>query len=344
MLASFGSFQIALLAALAGPPQGVELGARTEHLTVTYPAQDDSAAREFLAYAEAVYADVDSLLSGALPGSLEVELVRQGTSGLAADGVTLSLHHGRRLDAIFAAVLAQAAAREVLAGAHELDAYHFLVEGLAGWAAERYERRLGVVEPRGLWAAYAFLEEAAYLEFLSSYDEAEEELGHNVVAAAGYSLISYLVERGGLAALHALLLAMRDNVDLCTALDDAGLDCARCVEGWRAALEAEVARHDFSTLPEMWSALEVWEDGGARDLWLVVHVHNPEAADYEFFVSYVIGDERFEESHAADASHFQTFLPLGRVTPGAHVLWEVAVWSRTIQTWRKSGWQDQIVR
>ncbi|NIR30179.1 MAG: hypothetical protein GWO39_08410, partial [Gammaproteobacteria bacterium] len=72
---------------------------------------------------------------------------------------------------------------------------------------------------------------------------------------------------------------------LCAALDDAGFGCDAFLAEWWAALEVEVAKHDFSLIPQVHADLIVTGHGGFRDLSLWVRIVNPEAESYPFFVS-----------------------------------------------------------
>ncbi len=335
---------LAVAGIASGSTQSQQTHTRTDHFVLAYPAEDDQAAQSFLEYAELVYADIDSLLDGALPDSLQVTLVSDGTSGSTDGAIHLSLHHGLELQAIFARELTRTAEREALGETYELLAYRFVTEGLAAWVEARYEARVGTVRPRDMWAAFAYMQEASYPEYLASYDIAALDLGRNVVDAAGYSFVSHLVDTHGLYGLHSLLRAMPANADICGALNDARLDCDSLVDGWQSALDQEAGRHDFSNVPELWSLLEVSGEGDQRDVALRVYIQNPESSDYLFFVSYIIDEKRYEEAFPADASEFRALVPLGQVKEGEKLLWEVAVWSHTIQTWRRSGWQDQIIR
>ena len=316
----------------------------TAHLEIVYPADELDAARLFMGYAESVYGDVDSLMGAVLPARLRVTLLKDGRSSSTGSEVHLSLHPGLVLQAVFAAELVRVAEREILGDAYEIQGYRFVVEGLANWVEERYERRLGDEKTRSTWAAYAYMMQATYPEYLASYELAVEELGRNVVDAAGYSFISHVAERHGMDGVRSLFRAMTGNVDVCSALSDSGIDCEVFVESWQAALAAQATSHDFSTLPEIWSLLEVRGEGETREVGLRVYIQNPESSEYTFFVSYVIGEERFEEAFPADMTEFRAVVPLGQMQEGTKLLWEVSVWSRTVSAWRKSGWQDQIIR
>ena len=318
--------------------------ARTAHLEVDYPQVEEARVREFLGYAEEIYATVDSLMDGALPSTIRVILVSTGSSAATPEAIVLSLQQERYVEPILARELVRLAGREIAGAVYDAEGYRFFTEGLAAWVGERYERRLGSVEPRWLWAAYAYMEEATYLEYLEAYSRASEDLGKNVVTAVGYTFVSHLIERHGWDGVRSLLGAMADNVDICSALDDAGFNCPGLWRNWQAVLETEAAKHDFSMLPEAFADLQASGEGELREVSLRVFIRNPETTSYLFFVSYVIDGERAEESYPADGSDFEALVPLGRIPLGTKVLWEVAVWSRTVQTWRKSGWQDRIIR
>jgi hypothetical protein len=329
---------------LACPHATAKQQARTDHLEVYYPEGEEDGLSEFLEYAEDVYAYVDSLMKGALPSPIRVTLVATGLSGPSSDGIVLSLEQERYIEPVFARELARLGGRAIVGDVFDAEGYRFFVEGLAAWAGEHFERRLGSIEPRWLWAAYAFMEEATYLEYLEVYTRAAEDLGKNVVNAAGYSLVSYLVDRYGWDGVMSILAAMPENIEVCSAMDEAGFDCLGIWEGWQLALEAESAKHDFTQLPEVFADLEVSGEGNTRDAGLRVFIRNPETTSYLFFVAYVVGDEPAEESYSADGHDFEALVPLGRLPVGTKVLWEVAVWSRTVQAWRKSGWQDRTIR
>ncbi len=318
--------------------------ARTDHIEVRYPEGEEEELQVFLEYAEDVYVYVDSLIRGALPTPVRVTLVGTGSSGPGVDGIVLSLEQGRYNEPVFARELARLGGRELAGEVFDAESYRCFVEGLMAWVGERYETRLGTIEPRRLWAAYAYMEEATYLEYLEVYSRASEELGKNVVNAVGYSLVSYLDERYGWDGVMSVLAAMPNNIEVCSALDEAGFDCLATWEGWQAALEAEAAKHDFTQLPKVFADLEVTGEGDTRDVGLRVFIRNPETTSYLFFVAYVLGDEPAEESYAAEGHEFEARIPLGRLAVGTKVLWEVAVWSRTVQAWRKSGWQDGTIR
>jgi hypothetical protein len=334
----------------AGAPAGPETQqtgggrTRTEHLQVTYPEGAEDELRVFLGYAEEVYAGVDSLLGGALPAPLSVALVTGTASGSSPGGIVLGLERGLSTRVVFARELARAAQREILGETYELPGYRFFEEGVAAWVEERYERDVGRVKPRGLWAAYAYMQEATYPEYLAAYEGASEELGREVATAAGHSFVSYLIDIHGQAGLMALMKAMSENVDICSALDSSGIGCARFVEAWQEALALEAEKYDFTAVPDVFADLEMSGEGEYRDLSLRVFIRNPETVSYLFFVSYIVDGERSEESYRADSSDFEALVPLGRVRVGTKVLWDVAVWSRTLETWKKSGWQDRIVR
>jgi hypothetical protein len=317
---------------------------RTEHLRVRYPERAVNELRAFLSYAEEVYVAVDSLLGGALPAPLDVTLARGVGGRSSREGVVLGVEHAPFARARFARELAHAAAWNLLGDAYGLPGYRFVVEGVAAWAEERYERAAGRPKPRRLWAGYAYMQDAAYLEYLAAFDEAVAELGRDVVVAVGHSFVSRLVERRGTAGLLSLLRAMSESADVCSALDVADIGCADFVADWREALAAEAVKHHFATVPDLFADLEARGEGEFRDLDLRVFIRNPETTSYLFFVSYVIDGERTEESYVADGVEFEALVPLGRVPVGAKVMWEVAVWSRTLRTWKKSGWQDRTVR
>jgi hypothetical protein len=317
---------------------------RSEHVEVAYPEGAEDVARGFLDSAEEVYADIDSLFGGALPASINVNLVKTGLSRSTPGGLVLSLEQEGYAEAIFARELAHLAGRGSVGPLYDAEAYQVFREGLAAWVGARYEPSLGSHEPRWLWGAYAYMEEATYFEYLEIYSRASEELGKDVIDAVGYTLVDHLVDRHGWRGVTSVLETMVDNVEICGALDDAGLDCLDLWESWQAKLESEAANHDFAHLPKVFADLEVEGEGETRSLILRVFIRNPETSSYLFFVSYEIDGERFEESYPADSVEFEALVALGDVSLGTKVLWEAAVWSRTVQTWRKSGWQDRIIR
>jgi hypothetical protein len=318
--------------------------ARTEHLDIAYPDDEEAKVRTFLEYAEDVYVDIDSLFDGALPSLVTVTLVAELAGDSARPDVTVSLLHEDLVEQLFARELARAAARERVGATYDVEGYRFVLEGLAAWARERYERKRGSLKPRWLWAAYAYMEEATYLEYVAAYSAAAEEMGKEVVAAVGYAFIAHLVERHGRDGLMSLLEAMSENIDVCSALDDAGLGCDVFWDDWQAALEVESNKHDFSMLPQVHADLIAGGEGEAREVSLWVRILNPEAERYPFFLSLVIGGERLEEPYHAEGGDFDARIPLGEIPAGTKVLWDVAVWSETLQLWRRSGWQDRIVK
>lgn len=316
--------------------------ARSEHLQVVYPEAEATKAASFLSDAEAVYTCVDSLLSDALPASLAVRLVTERPDSASDSTVVVVLMHESLMAHSFARGLARVGGRTVVGPAFDLEGVRFFAEGLGAWLANRC--RPVREEPYWLWAAYAHMEEATYLEYLEVFERASEEVGRPVIAAAGYSFVDHLARRHGREALAALLAAMSESVDVCSALDDADFGCDAFLDDWWAALEAEAARHDFSLIPQVRADLVAGGQGESRELSLWVRIVNPEAASYPFYVSLAIDGERSEEPFYADASDFSGRVPLGQVNAGAKVMWDVAVWSETLKLWRRSGWQDLIVR
>ncbi|KPK59906.1 MAG: hypothetical protein AMS21_09690 [Gemmatimonas sp. SG8_38_2] len=318
--------------------------ARTANLVFDYPSGEEARVEVVLLHAEAIYERVDSLMDGALPSPVHVTLVSTGLSGSTSEGIVLSLQQGRHVEPFLARALVNLAGREIVGDVYELEGYRFFVEGLAAWVGEPYEHGLGSLEPRWLRAAYAYMEEATYLEYLEVYSRASEELGKNVVNAVGYTFVAHLIEHHGWAGVTSLLQAMTGNSEICGALDDAGFDCFALWASWQLALEAESARHDFTLLPEILADLEMGGEGETREVSLRVFIRNPETDDYLFFVAYEIDGERVEESFPADSGDFEARVPLGAIPVGTKVLWEVAVWSRTVQAWRRNGWQDGTIR
>ncbi len=317
---------------------------RTRHLWIHYPPVGAGVARSFAGYAEGIYADVDSLLGDALPETLTVNFVEQGLSRLDSGRVTLNLQQEPYLRQVFARELAYLAMQVELGPAYGFEGYRFLIEGVGAWVGERYERELGSVPPRRTWAAYAYVQEATYLGYLEAFERASEEIGKQVVTGVGYTFVKHLVGRHGVRAVPVLLRSLAENSDVCSALDGARFDCEAFVPSWEAALQAEAGRHDFTQLPQVEADLLVAGDGELLDLTLEVRIQNPEAESYLFFVSYVIGEERDEIAYPAESGDFRTQVGLGRARLGTKVLWDVAVWSRTLQLWRRSGWQDRTVR
>ncbi len=316
--------------------------ARGAHLQLIYPAAEAATAASFLSDAERVYTCVDSLLKGALPAAVEVRLERERTDRSSDSAVVVTLMHESLMGHSLARGLARVAGRQLVGPAFDVEGIRFFAEGLGAWVASRC--RPGHEEPYWLWAAYAHLKEATYLEYLEVFERASEEVGRPVIAAAGYAFVDYLAERHGREALQTTLAAMSDNADVCLGLDAAGLGCDAFLEGWWAALDAEAAKHDFSLLPRVHADLLASGQGELRDLSLWVRIVNPEAETYPFYVSLVIDGERSVEPFVAEGSDFSGQVPLGQVSLGARVMWDVAVWSETLKLWRRSGWQDQIVR
>jgi hypothetical protein len=316
----------------------------SDHFDVVYPERSEQAAHEFLRYAEKVYDHVNELFAGVLPAEVTVTLVEAEPEEPSGDDIVLNLEHARYLEPIFARELVHRAGRAIVGPLYDAEGYRFFREGLAAWVAVRYERALGLEEPRWLWSAYAYMEEATYFEYLEVYSRASEELGRDVIDAVGYTFVEHLVDRHAWGGLLSLLRAMADNVEVCSALDDAGFDCSGFWEDWQARLGREASKHDFTMLPEVLADLQVSGEGDNRDLTLRVYIRNPEATSYLFFVAYEIDGEQVEESYPAEGNEFEALVPLGEVSLGTKVLWEVAVWSRTVRAWRKSGWQDRLVK
>lgn len=327
---------------LSVPQQG-ERQARSEHLEITYPVAEQAKVAQLLTYADDVYTCVDTLLAGGLPRSLRVRLVSERRSASSDSTVVVSVLHENLLGRDLAGGLARAATRELVGAAYRLEGYRFFIEGLAAWVGERCEHVAGPVEPRWLWAAYAHVEAATYLEYLEAFEAAGEEMGKEVISAAGYTFVGQFIERHGRAGLWSLLDAMSRSTDLCSAIDDAGFGCQAFLDDWWAALDAEAAKRDFSTIPQVYADLLAGGDGVWRELSLRVRIINPEAASYPYFLSLVIDGERSERGFHAEASDYLALVPLGRVRVGATVLWDVAVWSDSLKVWRRSGWQNRII-
>jgi len=333
-------------AAAADPrtaPQGADLQVRSEHLEISYPAAERAKVALLLTYADDVYTCVDTLLAGALPRRLRVRLVSERQSASSDSSVVVSVLHENLLGRDLAAGLARLATRELVGAAYGLEGYRFFIEGLAAWVGERCEHVAGPVEPRWLWAAYAHMEAATYLEYLEAFEAAGEEMGKEVISGAGYTFVDHFVERHGRAGLWSLLAAMSRSTDLCSAVDDAGFGCEAFLDDWWAALDAEAAKRDFSIIPQVYADLLAGGDGEWRELSLRVRIINPEAADYPYFLSLVIDGERSEGGFHAEASDYLALVRLGRVPVGATVLWDVAVWSDSLKLWRRSGWQNRII-
>jgi hypothetical protein len=323
--------------------QAGERRAQTEHLEITYPSSEEAKVREFLSSAEDVYQAVDSLMYDALPASLRLTFVAEPKRDSTRTGLVLSLLDGSRMTREFALQLTHTAARQIVGPSFDAESYRFVAEGLAAWVGERVVPLPGSVEQRLMLASYAYMEEATYPEYLASYELASEEMGKAVINAAGLSFVTHVVERRGRDGLASLLGAMSDNIEICSALDQAGFGCDSFLDDWEAALEAEAAKHDFSILPTVHADLLASGQGELRDLSLWVRIINPEAADYPFYISLVIDGEELEEPFYADESDYSGLVPLGQVSAGVKVLWDVAVWSETLQLWRRSGWQDRII-
>jgi hypothetical protein len=316
--------------------------ARSEHLRILYPAAEATRAASFLNDAEDVYTCVDSLLSGALPATVTVELESERTAGSGDSTVVVALMHERLMGHSFARGLVRVGGREIVGPAFDSEAVRFLAEGLGTWVANRC--RPVREEPYWLWAAYAHMEDATYLEYLEVFERASEEVGRPVITAAGYAFVDHIVRRHGREALATLLAAMSDDPDVCSGLDHAGIGCDAFLDDWWMALDAEAASHDFSVIPQVQADLLASGSGELRELSLWVRIVNPEAESYPFYVSLVIDGERSEEPFYAERSDFSGQVPLGQVDLGAKVMWDVAVWSETLKLWRRSGWQDRIVR
>jgi len=329
-------------AAVVWGQQGAIEQVRSEHLLIIYPAVEAATATAFLNDAEEIYACVDSLLSGSLPATVTVRLEGERADSGSDSTVVVALMHETLMGHSLARRLARVGGRTLAGRAFDSEGNRFFAEGLGIWAASRC--RQVREEPYWLWAAYAHMEEATYLEYLEVFERASDEVGHRVIAAAGYAFVDYLVQRHGRSALTRLLAAMWDNADVCSSLDQAGLGCDAFLDDWWAALDAETEKHDFERIPRVQADLFASGQGELRDLSLWVHIVNPEAENYAFYVSLVIDGERSEEPFYADERDFSGRVQLGRVSVGARVMWDVAVWSETLKLWRRSGWQDRIIR
>ncbi len=285
---------------------------------------------------------MNSLLSDALPATLTVRLESEHADSSTDSAVVVTLMHESLMGHSFARGLARVGGRTVGGQAFDVEGVRFFADGLEAWVANRC--RPVREEPYWLWAAYAHMEEATYLEYLEVFERASEEVGRPVIAAAGYAFVDHLVRRHGREALATLLAAMSESVEVCSALDDAEFGCDAFVDDWWAALDAEAAKHDFSLIPQVHADLFASGQGELRELNLWVHIVNPESESYPFYVSLVIDGERSEEPFYAEESDFNGQVPLGQVSLGAKVMWDVAVWSETLKLWRRSGWQDMIIR
>ncbi|NIR30180.1 MAG: hypothetical protein GWO39_08415, partial [Gammaproteobacteria bacterium] len=76
----------------------------------------------------------------------------------------------------FARELADAGARALVGATHAAGSYRFFEEGLATWVADRCAVSRGPAAPHWLWAAYAHVEEATYLEYLAAFERAADEM------------------------------------------------------------------------------------------------------------------------------------------------------------------------
>jgi hypothetical protein len=316
---------------------------RTSLFDVAYTVADEADVRAFLGRAEAVYYGVDSLLFDALPASLSIWLTADAASKETAADLVIDPRYAGPVELILADRMARVAARRIVGATYDADGYAFFNEGLAAWVTERYERAAGIVRPRWLWAAYAYVQEASYLEYMEGYSLAVAELGRNVAGAVGYSFVVYFISQYGRPGLESLLQAMSDNIDLCSALGDAGFDCDAVQADWEATLESEAAKQDFSNLPIVQADLFVRGDDEEQEAAILVRVVNPETEEYSVFVQYALDDEYWEEALQADGHELQRWMPLGPVESGARVLWEAAVWSDSLQDWVTSGWQDRKI-
>jgi hypothetical protein len=239
--------------------------------------------------------------------------------------------------------LARIADRRIVGATYEADGYAFFNEGLAAWVTECYERRAGIVRPRWLWAAYAYVQESSYLEYMEEYQRASDELGRKIAGAVGYSFVAHFISQHGRPGLGSLLRAMSKSIDICAALSRAGFDCDAVLADWEAALETEAAKHDFSNLPSIQADLFISGDAERRQASIWVRVVNPEALEYRVFVQYALDDEYWEEAIQADGHEHEGWVPVGPVEIGARVLWQAAVWSDLLQDWVTSGWQDKTI-
>jgi hypothetical protein len=333
---------VTVWAAVAWVPQGATEQVRSEHLLIIYPAVEAATATAFLSDSEEIYACVDSLLSGSLPATVTVRLESERADSVSDSTIVVALMHETLMGHSFARRLARVGGRVLAGRTFDTEGNRFLAEGLGTWVASRC--RQVREEPYWLWAAYAHMEEATYLEYLEAFERASEEVGRPVITAAGYAFVDYLVQRHGRAALATLLAAMSDNADVRSSLDHAGIGSDAFLDDWWAALDAETAKHDFTLIPQVQADLFASGQGESRDLSLWVRIVNPEVESYSFYVSLVIDGERSEEPFYAEESDFSGRVQLGRVGVGARVMWDVAVWSETLKLWRRSGWQDRIIR
>ncbi len=316
--------------------------AQGEHVQVIYPAAEAEEVESFLSDVEQVYVCVDSLLNSALPATLTVRLARERASSASDSVIVVELMDESLMGHSLARGLVRVGGHELVGPAFDMEGIRFFAEGLEAWVASpcRPVRE----EPFWLWAAWAHMEEATYLEYLEVFERACEEVGRPVIAAAGYAFVDHLTRRHGREALQTTLAAMSDNADICYGLDEVGIGCDAFLDDWWAALDSEMARHEFALVPQVHADLFASGQGELRELSLWVHIVNPEAASYPFYVSLVIEGERSEEPFYAEQGDFSGQVPLGQVSPGAKVMWDVAVWSETLKLWRRSGWQNQVIR
>lgn len=331
-------------AALATPqvmPNDVQN--RTEHLDIRYPADAAAEIQEFLHDAESIYRGVQEFFGGTLPFSLAIRVTETEAAGDSDGGLRLSLRYAPVLRERFAAELARLAAVELAGRAHAQGGARFLVEGLSAWVAARSVGGESRSELRWRRAAYGYLQEAAYLEYLESFDRASEDLGERKVVALGFTFADVLVENHGRGAIVTVLRALGQSADLCEALERSGVGCEDLLNRWWASLATESARQELDRLPRIRSDLHASGTGRERALTLHVHIVNPEAETYVYYVHLKIGDTQSEEPYTADAREFDAWVDVGEADPGAKVLWNVAVWSETLEDWVRAGWQDRRV-
>lgn len=337
---------VLILLACAEPTPTPMMGnrrARTAHLDISFPRDQESKVQEFLIYAEDVYADVNGLFNGALPPTIDVTLVSEYGSRLSESGIVVSLQHLESVEQIYARELVHVAFRKLVGDPKGQQYYSFFYEGLAAWVEERIEWKQGFAEPRPLRAAYGYTQGWAELGKLEQWDQVLREIEGGIAYAIGCSFVSHFISVHGQDGLLKLLDEMSRSSGVCPALDSGGFDCEAFVQSWHTLLSMEAANHDFSGVPQIAADLDVAGEGQLRSVSVVVRIKNREGGSYNHCVSYNVGDDWTENCYTAGISDIKAEVSLGQLPVGTKVMWDAVVWSKTVQSWIKAGLQEEII-
>lgn len=305
----------------------------------------DSLARRELGRAETAFHVVDSLFAGALPARVVVDLSGTGAPATVSDtAIRLDPAFGRQLLPQLTRQLSRIAVRRLLGDAAQRVEHGFLLDGLAEWAVLRVVGDPERAKWSEMWAAYAYREQATYLEFLAEYERARDDLGSNVLTAVGVSLVSLLVDHHGLDRLHEVLAVLASGADLCAALERAGPGCRQTLDAWEVRLRTAMDERDFALLPEVRADLYATAtEDGRYDLELGIAIDYPEGGSFDYVVEAVVAGTELDQAFAAEGDGLGSRVPLGSVEPGTRVRWRVAVWSSRYRLWRHSGWQSRML-